>query len=214
MIKAVVFDWDGTLADTLPVHYMAFKQVLKDRFDFKPMDLYIREGKKSQEIIAEAAPGLAHDEVSELRKKKQELFRKLFVKRKLYPGVPELLSRLKHDGFMLGLVTGTVRRNIEHTLSRELMALFDHITTADDIQNSKPHPEPYQRCLTDLGVEPKESIAVENAPLGIQSAKAAGMTCIAIESTLPESYLKGADFVVKNLKEAGKLIESLASGSG
>ena len=69
-----------------------------------------------------------------------------------------------------------------------------------DVQNGKPHPEPYLKALTKLNVSPKEAVVFENAPFGIRSAKAAGLFCIALETSLPASYLKGADAIFSSFK--------------
>ncbi len=213
MIKAVVFDWDGTLADTLSSHLKVYRQALRGIATLSDSDLYLNEGKKSWEILLSAAPQLGERKAKELAREKQRMFRKLPGSRRLYPGAENLLRKVKAGGLMLGLVTGTTRKNVESVIGKDLKDLFDHITTADETVNSKPHPEPYIRCLEDLGVRPDESIAVENAPLGIESAKRAGMFCIAITSTLPEERLTRADAVVPNLEEAGRVIDSVANGS-
>jgi beta-phosphoglucomutase len=209
MIRAVVFDWDGTLADTLPSHLKVYRGVLRGIAEMKDIDLYANEGKKSWEIIFSVAPQIGELRAKELAERKQELFRKLPGEKRIYPGAEELLRKIKLMGLKLGLVTGTVRKNVESIISKDMIRLFDHITAADETRKSKPHPEPYLRCLEALKMKPWESVAVENAPLGIQSAKAAGMVCIAVETTLPRKYLKEADFVVRGLEEVEGVIDSL-----
>ncbi len=87
--------------------------------------------------------------------------------------------------------------------------LFDYILTTDETKHPKPDPEPYLNCLKALQIDPKESIAVENAPLGIASAKRAGMRCVAIMSTLKREHLSEADYIVKDLREASFTIEGI-----
>ncbi len=209
MLKAVIFDWDGTLSDTMPTHFSAFRDVLRDMVSLQPEQVYEKEGMKGIDIIAELA-GIPVEKARPLAERKQELFRSRFRKGRLYPGAADLLKSLKEKGLLLGLVTGTARKNIEYVMRRKTMELFDHITTADETRNTKPHPEPFLSCLEDLSLNPGEAVVVENAPLGIKSAKAAGLRCIAVASTLPESRLKEADFVVKSLQDAGGIIEKLA----
>ena len=69
-----------------------------------------------------------------------------------------------------------------------------------DVQNGKPHPEPYLKAMAKLKVSPKEAVVFENAPFGIRSAKAAGLFCLALETSLPSSYLTGADAIFPSFK--------------
>jgi beta-phosphoglucomutase-like phosphatase (HAD superfamily) len=78
--------------------------------------------------------------------------------------------------------------------------LFETVVTAEDTARGKPDPEPYRLAAQRLGVAPSECLGVENAPLGVQSAKAAGMLCAALETTLPASRLGGADFVFHDVE--------------
>lgn len=104
-------------------------------------------------------------------------------------------------GFKLALVTGTSRHEAKKLLPKELWDCFDVTVCGSDVQNGKPHPEPYLKALTKLKVLPKEALVFENAPFGIRSAKAAGLSCIALETSLPASYLTGADAVFSSFKE-------------
>ena len=208
MIKAVVFDWDGTLVDNMGLHFISFREALKDLVDIKPMDLYLREGRKSIDIAHDLARGAGEHEIQEAWKNKGKIYEELSRDIRILPEARGLIMRLKGEGLKIGLATGTRREALNLTMGRKEAGMFDCIVTGDDTRKAKPNPEPYLKCLRGLGVRPGESMAVENAPLGIESAKSAGMTCIAITSTLPESYLKGADFVVKGLREAGRIIFS------
>ena len=209
MIKAVVFDWNGTLVDDMAIHFKAFREVLRGMADIEPIDIYLSEGKMSIDIISDLAPGASREEVLKAWKEKERIYKENSRGIRMLASGRELVQRLKGDGLKVGLVTGTRRSSLSHVLTRQEMSMFDHITTADETRKSKPDPEPYIRCIEDLRVSPGESIAVENAPLGVESAKAAGMLCIAITSTLPARYLARADSVVASLDEAGSAIESM-----
>jgi beta-phosphoglucomutase len=95
-------------------------------------------------------------------------------------------------------------------VSPEEFALFDHLTTSDESDRPKPDPDPYLKCAAGLGVRPEECVAIDNAPLGVESAKSAGMMCIALTSTLEKEDLKRADFVVDSLREAGRIIKKVS----
>ena len=80
----------------------------------------------------------------------------------------------------------------------KIFNLFNAIVSVDDVINGKPHPEPYLKAIDILKCDPKYALVIENAPLGIESAKKAGLDCFAIETTLPGSYLKNADRIFKS----------------
>ena len=214
MIKAVVFDWNGTLIDDLRVHLLGFREALDGIRKISEEEFYMLEGMKGIEIITRLAEGRDKKEIKHLFKIKRDYYNKHAPEIKLFPGARTLLRKLKGRGLKLGLVSGTARVNLDAGIRKKTQALFDHITTADEVTHAKPHPEPYLRCIQDLGVKPSEAIAVENAPLGVESAKAAGLLCIAITTTLPPSYFKKADKVVTSLEEAGDVIESMLSRKG
>ena len=110
------------------------------------------------------------------------------------PGLPPLLHDLRGRGYRLGLVTGRARSVVDESLaSTGVMRLFDAIVAGDQVSRGKPDPEAYRAAAARLGVLPSECLAVANAPLGIRSAIAAGMGCVALETTLPAEQLAGAD---------------------
>ncbi len=101
-----------------------------------------------------------------------------------------------HDmGFVMALVTGTSRDELQRMLSEEIQSYFSEIITGTDVIHGKPNPEPYQKALLKLNLNPIDAFVIENAPLGIQSAKAADIRCIALETSLPKEYLSDADHV-------------------
>lgn len=105
---------------------------------------------------------------------------------------------------MLGFVSGASYVRLARSLSQEFFKNLDVIITGDKVDNCKPHPEPYLNAAKALSISPTECIVVENAPMGIESAKRAGMFCIAICSTLEKNYLQKADVVIDkfmNLEE-------------
>jgi beta-phosphoglucomutase-like phosphatase (HAD superfamily) len=90
----------------------------------------------------------------------------------------------------------------------EEIALFDYILTSEDIENGKPSPDPYLKAQEALNVSPSECLVVENAPLGIASAKSAGMKVVALTSTVSEDYLRDADWIISNLSEVEIIVNS------
>ena len=207
-LKAVIFDWDGTLAATMPLHYEAYRQALASHMEVKESSIYSEEGRKREEIIAVFLGKDPSDpEVARLSKEKDRVFKTLLERGfSFYPGAMELIKHLKSRGLKLGVVTGTRRRNLHRLLKPDEISLFDCIIAADDMDKAKPDPEPFRKCLESLKLEPGEAIVVENAPLGIASAKSAGMPVIAVTFTLPEDRLSQADFVAKSLADVEGLV--------
>jgi beta-phosphoglucomutase len=123
------------------------------------------------------------------------------VKVTTYPGAFETIDTLRRRGFKVGLVTACALKNMQHNLTREQQAHFDFIITGDEVPRAKPFPDPYLTAARQLGLRPDECVVVENAPLGIEAARAAGMFCVAIETTLPKKHLTSANLVLPKITD-------------
>lgn len=202
--KALLFDLDGVLIDSMTAHTKAWKEVFKEYgLDISPDEIKLREGEKAlksaESIAAKHNLRLSKEELSALLLKKRSIYAANAPKG-LVEGAAEMLRRLKHENFKLALVTGSIFKNLNRVMTQAEKNLFDSIITSDTVASSKPHPEPFLRASSELGVPPEECLVVENAPLGIESAKSAGMKVAAITSTLPKENLKRADWVIDNLQ--------------
>ncbi len=194
-VKAVLFDLDGVLVDTLHYHYLGWQKMFSDLgAKISEHTVLLHEGRNSREILPilldEAnvvVPALEHDKFIE---GKRSHYRKIVD-----------VSRLKASGLKVAIVTACSQKTMESSLSKEHRKLFDLIQTGDDVPRAKPNPDPYDLARKKLGFKKNECIIVENAPLGIESAKAAGMTCVAVETTLGAEYLGEADYIVSDIKE-------------
>jgi len=91
--------------------------------------------------------------------------------------------------------------NMAAAVGEELLRKFDVVLTSEDVPRGKPHPDPYLEAARRLGVRPEECLVVENAPMGIRAAKAAGMRCLAVLSTLGPEDLDGADYFVDRIAD-------------
>ncbi len=89
-------------------------------------------------------------------------------------------------------------------MPKSLVNLFDITVTGDEVKNGKPAPEPFLKALRKLKIEPWEAVVIENAPFGIQSAKKAGLFCIAIETSLPRKFLRKADITMGTFSDVEK----------
>ncbi len=207
-IKAVIFDMDGVITDTMPYHYRAWKKILKDEgIKTSECEIYMREGQPGNITIKEifGEHGVAYDDyrAKAALAKKEKLFKKI-VKRRFIRGARPFIHLLKYEGFKLALVTGTARHEVRRIMPGALLGLFDVTVTGDEVRHGKPHPEPYNIAIKKLGITPRDAVVIENAPFGIQSAKRAKLTCLALQTSLSKRYLLGADHSFtsfKNLNE-------------
>ena len=198
--KAILFDFDGVIADTMSANLAAWQQAFaKYGVVVEPHDYYELEGSGPEQVARVLCRKFKLDEslAPEIAKAKDSLMTKGHTL-SVYPEVPTMLQTLKERGITCALVTGASRRRIEHTLPAELAAYFSVITTSDDVQRTKPDPEPYVMTAKKLGYSSAECAVVENAPLGIASARGGGFHCFAVTTTLPESYLSQASEIFPN----------------
>jgi beta-phosphoglucomutase len=131
---------------------------------------------------------------------RSRIFKRIF-KPRIFSGAKSLLGFFDRKDIKLGLVTATPRREVARMLPLPMLRLFDATICGGDTKKGKPHPEPYLKALKALKVKAKEAIVIENAPYGIRSCKLAGICCIAVATSLPKRYLRGADVVLNSLHD-------------
>ena len=108
----------------------------------------------------------------------------------------------------MGVVTGGARSRVSAVVENHFSNYFECLVTVDDVERGKPFPDPFLRGAELLGLKPDECIVVENAPMGIEAAIKAGMTVIAVKTTLTEKYLDRAHFMVDDFQAVEKTILS------
>jgi beta-phosphoglucomutase len=199
--RAIILDMDGVVLNSMPTHLLTWQRTLAPLgVDLTADDLYPLEGvptESTAKLLTERLLGQAcsDEEAQRLADAKRGLFAQLFDPT-FVPGILPLLYDLRGRGYRLGLVTGSARSVVDGSLAPTgATGLFDAIVTGDQVSRGKPAPEPYRLAAARLGLSPSECLAVENAPLGIQSARAAEMACVALETTLPAERLSAADRV-------------------
>jgi beta-phosphoglucomutase len=202
-IRAVLFDLDGVLIDSPPVHIWSWGEVLRPFNITVPAErLHREEGRKAEEIarniFADNHVEISDADLNILIQRKRELYRSR-APADLTEDAVIVINKLRNKGWFTGLVSGSARSNLLTVLNEARLSLFDVVLTAESYGLSKPHPEPYLTGCRKLHLHPENCIAVENAPLGIQSAKSAGLKVIALTSTLPVSELPGADEYIEKL---------------
>lgn len=208
--KAVLFDMDGVLFDSMPNHARSWAKVCTEfGLEMSPEEAYMHEGRTGASTIniltrrhwnRDATP----DEIARIYEEKCRLFNACAEAPKM-PGAPEVLQRVKNAGLTIVVVTGSGQKSLLDRLEHNYPGFFtpDLIVSSKDVKYGKPNPEPYLTGLEKAGVKPWEAIVVENAPLGVRAAVAARIFTIAVNTgPLPESALldEGADLLFPSMQ--------------
>ena len=211
--KAVLFDMDGVIYDSMSNHSVSWHESMKDyHLDMPYEGAYEYEGMRGVETIKLLARQqwqreLSDDEAKEMYAHKAELFARQcgLTPARIMPGIKTLMQQIKADGLKICVVTGSA----QHALLDKLLIDFDGllseelIVTAFDVKHGKPNPEPYLKGMEKCGLQPWESIVVENAPLGTRAAVAAQCFTIAVNTgPLPDERLKreGANLIFPTMQ--------------
>ncbi|MDZ7369124.1 MAG: HAD family phosphatase [candidate division KSB1 bacterium] len=215
MIRAILFDHDGVLVDSMSYHVEAWKRVMAQYgIEIDPLEIYLAEGATTMEVAAELfhrhCKPASPDQVQEIVRQKRDLYLANNATQ-INEGVIEVLEYLKENRYRLGLVTGSIRSQVEPVLGPKIFNWFDCVIAAEDVECGKPDPEPYLRAIRKLHVAPCESLVIENAPLGIRAAKSAGCAVVGITTTLARYHLREADVIVHNFEELRRRLPSIMS---
>jgi beta-phosphoglucomutase len=205
MIRGVLFDLDGVIVDTLHYHYLAWKHMFKQRGGAVcKHTVLLHEGRSSREILPilmeQSGVSIPAEQWDEFIEQKRAYYRSI-VRVKQYPKAFAVIDELKKRGFKVALVTACALKNMQHALRSDQQAHFDFTITGDEVPRAKPFPDPYLAASGRLGIQPEQCLVVENAPLGIEAARSAGMYCVAIETTLGREYLASADCILRSIVE-------------
>lgn len=174
-----LFDLDGTLVDSSPVHERAYRQVLAEKHPDVLAGFSYRTISGLTTFDAFRKLGLDESQSREATARKQALYREAVATGavRALPGAAALLEKLKDRGARIAIVTSASRASATGTLETTgLQAFADALITADDVTKGKPDPEPYRAALMRLHADPARTVAVEDALSGIASAHAAGVT--------------------------------------
>jgi HAD superfamily hydrolase (TIGR01509 family) len=194
-LKAVLFDMDGVLFDSMPIHAVSWTKALVEMgVEFTEEEGYLHEGRTGSGTIGivyrrSLGREATEEEIQKIYKRKSELF-EAAPPAPVMPGAAELLNKVKADHLMRILVTGSGQKSLLTKLSHFFPDQFtqNRMVTAFDVTIGKPHPEPYLQGLKKAGVHANNAIVVENAPLGVESAKAAGLFTIGVNTGKLEDY--------------------------
>lgn len=216
-VKAVLFDMDGVLYDSMPGHALAWKQmcdsvgIVADANEFFAYEG--RTGASTINLLFERQYGHGADEETcrRLYEIKSRNFKALGEPR-IMPGARETVATVTRSGVPCVLVTGSGQASILERLDRDYNGAFNLRVTAHDVKRGKPDPEPFLLAMKKANVKPYEAIAIDNAPLGVESASRAGAFTIGVRTgPLPSGALReaGADIEVGSMAECAELLSMM-----
>ena len=208
----MIFDVDGVIADTEAVNARASIRVFADLFGVEGVvrsDFEAGLGRGAEEYVKAAARvhglELTEEQVEAAAKLRQEYILEIFSEEPLsaFPGVLELIdSSLKRRDFRLAIATSS-SLEISRAVLKAAKIPYQKMAyiTGGDVKNKKPNPEIFLTAAERMGVSPANCVVVEDAPNGVQAAKAAGARCIAVTNSTDAAKLSGADLVCDSLKQ-------------
>ena len=212
MIKAIIFDMDGVIVDSLPMHLKIWEKIFTRRgleFNLKIYERY--NGLSTVETAENMKKDFdMDDDPEDIVKEKIRLEKEVRESIALFDNAVETLECAKKKGYKLALGTSAMSHMLDYILEKfDIGKYFDAIVSAREVEHTKPSPEIFILAAERLGVEPKECAVVEDAINGVLAAKKAGMCTIAMTTTSKETTLKKEhpDFTVSSLKELKEMIE-------
>ena len=209
--KAVLFDMDGVLYDSMPRHCVAWRESMAHYgITMTDLDAYATEGARGVDTIRmmvkrQLGRDIDEQEAQTMYDLKSRLFHEM-DEAPLMPGIIGLMERIHQSGLVIGVVTGSGQKPLIARLLKDFGQWLaeDRIVTAYDVSRGKPAPDPYLMGLQKVSAQPWEAIVVENAPLGVQAAVAARIFTIAVNTgPLPDEQLRqaGANLIFSKMTE-------------
>ncbi len=215
VLRAVIFDCDGVLVDSEPLHFAAFRKVLgvaAESFTeeiYKDQYLAMDDRGAFRTFYERAGTPLSDNDLKTLMDQKTLAYQALVHSEGLlaYPAVPEFVMAVSQR-YPLAVASGARRHEVEMVLEAAgIRPYFEAVITSDDVQHGKPHPESYTKAVEALNatgkrptaIRPEECLVIEDSKHGILAAHSAGMKCIAVATSYPAFELKNADLVVPSI---------------
>ena len=216
--NAVLFDMDGVLYDSMPNHSVAWVHAMEHfGMQMTTHDVYLNEGATGHDTVSrismrERGRAASAGEEHEIYSYKAGLFRSMPAAR-VMPGAREAVRKVSALGLQLLVVTGSGQKNLIDGVQRDFRGYIvrERMVTSFDVERGKPFPDPYLKGLEIAGVDASQAVVVENAPLGIRSAVAAGIDTIAVNTGPLEDSILMAEGPVLLLHSMTELSEWLDS---
>lgn len=192
-MKGIIFDMDGVLVDSMPTHVRSWKSAFAEiaGITVTERDLYLLEGMRGMELINKIfeQEGVTDGSLaSRVHERKNRIFKSIRSS-KPFEGVPEMIDAL---ACTKAVVSGSTRSDVEMIVDQDFgREKFAAIISADDVKSGKPDPSAFLEALNRMGIRPSDAVVVENAPLGLQASKDAGIECFIVLNSTP---LRRKDF--------------------
>jgi beta-phosphoglucomutase len=199
---AFIFDMDGTIVDNMAFHTESWLAFFARRGKTYDPDAFFREtaGAQGREILRERlGADIPEDEIAVLAQEKDVLYREIYgPHRSAIQGFEAFVTAARAQGVRLAVATSAPPANIVFTLDElDLRRHFDAVVGAADVARGKPHPDVFLKAAEKLGVPPADCIVFEDAPMGVEAARRAGMRAVVITTTLPAEAFREFDNVVR-----------------
>ncbi len=214
--SAILFDMDGVLYDSMPNHSKAWSQAMeKYGMHMTPHDVYLNEGATGHDTVVrislrDRGYEASEQEIDDIYGYKAALFRSM-PEACIMPGSQEVFRKAGALGLKILIVTGSGQKNLIERVQRDFEGYItrDRMVTAFEVKRGKPYPDPYLKGLQIAGVPAGEAVVVENAPLGIRAAVAAGIDTIAVNTGPLEDEILLAEKPVLLLHSMQELADNL-----
>ena len=206
---AVIFDMDGVLVDSNPFHLEKWADLLNQHhIAYNPDELpkLILGHRNDTTLRYFFGEGLSPEESDRLSEELEETFRRVFrAHAEPLTGLRNLVMECQNANIPMAVASSAMMKNVDFVVDAlGFRPYFRHLVSGDEVSHAKPDPEIYRKAARKLGFSPRDCVAFEDSFVGIESAKRAGMKCVAIASTFPFSELQTqthADLVVHTFKE-------------
>ena len=213
MLKAVIFDFDGVIADSEMMHLNAFNQALKPhnclitKHDYFDKFLGLTDIECFQMLVDQGQLELDQIGISKIAEDKKHIFEKMMQKTTvIIEGVIDFLDMLRENNIPLAIYSGALRSEVECILKNaDLLHRFSVIVAADDVQKPKPHPQGFLLALQNLNlktnnhISPDQCVVIEDSHWGIDAAIDAGMNTVAVTNSYAPEHLSDAKLIVERL---------------
>ena len=214
--SSILFDMDGVLYDSMPNHSKAWSQAMEQfGMHMTPHDVYLNEGATGHDTVVrislrDRGYEASEQEINDIYGYKASLFRSM-PEARVMPGSQEVFRKAAAAGFKILIVTGSGQKNLIERVQRDYEGYItrDRMVTAFEVKRGKPYPDPYLKGLQIAGVPASEAVVVENAPLGIRAAVAAGIDTIAVNTGPLEDEILLAEKPVLLLHSMQELADNL-----
>ena len=214
--SAILFDMDGVLYDSMPNHSKAWSQAMEQfGMHMTPHDVYLNEGATGHDTVVrislrDRGYEASEQEINDIYGYKASLFRSM-PEARVMPGALEVFRKAAAAGLKILIVTGSGQKNLIERVQRDYEGFItrDRMVTAFEVKRGKPFPDPYLKGLEIAGVPASEAVVVENAPLGIRAAVAAGIDTIAVNTGPLEDEILLAEKPVLLLHSMQELADNL-----